>query len=143
MVAPHLTLGQGLTIGKGITFGAGSGGGGGYYGTAGVDGAVGYNEIGGPVIPYQQIEDSSATVNDPSGFTINDDTATGVAISNLSASNQTFFASYGTGMKTVYWGPGSTVVSSTVNLAYNSGSLVFYIQGQSGPATYNYPFTFI
>ena len=34
MVAPHLTLGQGLTIGKGITFGAGSGGGGGGGGGA-------------------------------------------------------------------------------------------------------------
>jgi hypothetical protein len=142
MVAPAIKLEGGIQIEGGTTI-SGTSGGGGYYGTAGVNGAVGYTEIGGPVIPNQQIEDISATVNDPIGFTINDDTATGVAISNLSASNQTFFASYGTGMKTVYWGPGSTVVSSTVNLTTNSGGLVFYIQGQSGPATYNYPFTFI
>ena len=142
MVAP-LTLHKGLTIGKGITFGAGTGGGGGGYGTAGIDGAVGYTEINGPVIAGNQTEDPTATINNPVGFTINDASKTGVAINALSASNQAFFATYGTGTKTCTWGPGSTVASSTINVVTNSGSqLVFFIQGQSGAATYNYPFTF-
>ena len=138
----NLTLGSGLTIGTGIRFGVSTGGGG--YGTAGVNGSIGAMEIGLPVIPGQQLEDGTATVNGSIGFTINDDTSTGVAIHNLSASNQTFFATYGTGTKTVNWGPGSSVASSTVNMVYNSGSdIVFFIEGQTGPATYNYPFTFI
>ena len=135
-----ITFGPGITIGAGITIGGGSGT---NYGTAGIDGSVGYIEIVGPVIPNQQIEDITATVNDPIGFTINNDTATGVAIPNLSTSNKAFFANYGTGIKTVYWGSGSTVSSSLVNLVTNNPShLIFYIQGQTGPATYNYPFTF-
>jgi hypothetical protein len=141
MSLPGIAIGPGISVGSGISIGTGTGG---HSGTAGVDGAIGYTEINGPVYPGNQLEDGTATVNDPVGFTINVDTSTGVAIPNLSASNQAFFAGYGTGMKTVYWGPGSTVISSTVNLVHNSSNtLVFYIQGQSGPATYNYPFTFI
>ena len=131
-----ITFGSGITVGSGVTVSSSNG-------TAGVNGSLGYNEMSPPIIPGHQLEDGSATINGSTGFTINDDTATGVAISNLSASNQTFFAGYGTGTKTVYWGTSSTVPSSTVNLVTNSGHLVFYIQGQSGPATYNYPFTFI
>lgn len=135
-----ITLGSGITLGAGIGLGAGSPG---PTPTPGVNNVTGYLEMNPPVIAGNQTEDPTATINGTTGFTINDDTLTGVAIPNLSVSNQTFFAGYGTGLNTVVWGPGSTVASSTVNIVSNSGSqLVFYIQGQAGPATYNYPFTF-
>ena len=107
------------------------------------DNITGYNEMPPPVTAGGDLEDPTATINDPTGFTINDNTKTGIAISALNASNQTFFATYGTGVKTCTWGPGSTVASSTINVATNSGpTLIFFVVGQSGPATYNYPFTF-
>lgn len=135
-----ITIASGITLGAGIGLGAGTPG---PSPTPGVNNVTGYLEMNPPVIPGEQLEDSSATINGSTGFTINNDTLTGVAIPNLSASNQTFFASYGTGLNTVVWGPGSTVASSTVNIVANFGTqLVFYIQGQTGPATYNYPFTF-
>jgi len=129
---------QGIDIGGGISFGPTSGG-----GAPGVNNVTGYNEMPPPVTAGGDLEDTTATINGSVGFTINDDTKTGIAISALSASNQTFFATYGTGTKTVTWGAGSTVASSTIIVATKSGAtLVFDIQGQSGAATYNYPFTF-
>jgi hypothetical protein len=130
----------GITIGGGISIGSGSGGGG---GTGGINGSLGYAEVPGPIVPGQQIEDSSATVNNPIGFTINNAGATGVAIVNLTASNQAFFATYGTGTKTVTWGAGSSYSTTTVNLVTNNpGQLVFFIQSISVPATFNWPVTF-
>jgi hypothetical protein len=129
----------GISIGPGIDIG-GSGGGG---GTPGVDNVTGYLEMNPPIIAGQQTEDPTATINGTTGFTINDDTKTGIAINALSVSNQAWFATYGTGTKTCTWGAGSTVASSTIQVVTNVGSqLVFYVQGQSGAATYNYPFTF-
>lgn len=130
----------GISIGPGISIGAGGGGG----GTAGVDNVTGYSEMPPPVTPGGTLEDPTATINSPIGFTINDDTKTGIAITALSASNQTWFAAnFTTGTHTCTWGPGSTVPSSTINVINNSGgSLVFFVQGQTGAATYNYPFTF-
>jgi hypothetical protein len=135
-----VTIGPGWTIGSGWSIGSGEGGGG---GTPGVDNVTGYTEMPPPVTAGVDLQDVTATPNDPTGFTINNDATTGVAINALSASNQAFFATYGTGTKTCTWGAGSTVASSTITVATNSGSqLVFFIQGQTGPATYNYPFTF-
>ena len=132
------TIGPGFTIGAGFVIGAGSAG-----GSGGVDNVTGYAEMNPPVIPNVQVEDITATINSPIGFTINNDTQTGIAIPALSASNQAWFATYGTGAKTVTWGPGSTVASSAINVVNNSGpTLVFFVQGQVGAATYNYPFTF-
>lgn len=128
----------GINIGPGISIG-GSGGG----GTPGVNNVTGYTEMNPPVVAGVQLEDPTATINGSTGFTINDPTKTGTAINGLTASNQTFFATYGTGTKTCTWGAGSTVASSTINVVTNSGSqLVFFVVGQSGAATYNYPFTF-
>ena len=139
MASPGIAIGEGINIGAGIFMGAGSGGG----GTPGVNNVTGLAEMNPPVVAGNQLEDPTATINSPTGFTINDDTKTGVAIGALSASNQAFFATYGTGTKTCTWGPGSTVASSTINVGTNSGAtLVFFIQGQTGAATYNYPFTF-
>ena len=139
MVAFNVSIGPGWKIGPGWSIGSGSGGG----GTPGVNNVTGYTEMPPPVTAGGDLEDPTATINSPTGFTINDNTKTGIAITALSASNQTFFATYGTGTKTVTWGAGSTVASSTINVTYNSGaSLVFFVQGQTGAATYNYPFTF-
>jgi hypothetical protein len=133
-----ITIASGIQVGPGIALGGGSGG-----GTPGVNNVTGYDEMPPPVTPTVDLQDGTATVNSPIGFTINNDAATGIAINALSASNQAFFATYGTGTKTCTWGPGSTVASSTINVATNTGAqLVFFIQGQSGAATYNYPFTF-
>lgn len=133
---------NGINIGPGINIGNGSGGG----GPSGVTNVIGYNEMPPPVTAGVATEDPTATINSPIGFTINDDTKTGIAISGLTASNEAFFDTYGTGTKTCTWGPGSTVASSTITVVTNnsggSPQLVFRIEGQSGPATYNYPFTF-
>lgn len=132
----------GIDIGPGISIG-GSGGGG---GTPGVNNVTGYTEMNPPVIPGNQLEDGTATINGSTGFTINDDTNTGIAISGLTVSNQNWFsANYTTlpGTYNVTWGPGSTVASSSIFVVQlSSPGLVFFVQGQSGPATYNYPFTF-
>ena len=139
MALPGIAIGPGITIGGGIFIGTGTGGG----GTPGVNNVTGYTEMPPPVTAGGTLEDPSATINSPTGFTINDNTKTGIAITALSASNQAFFATYGTGTKTITWGAGSTVASSTINVVTNSGaSLVFFVQGQTGAATYNYPFTF-
>ena len=136
-----ITIESGISVGPGIAIG-GSGGGG---GTPGVNNVTGYTEMSPPVIPGNQLEDSSATINGSTGFTINDDLATGVAIPGITVSNQNWFATnYSTvpGTYTCTWGPGSTVASSNIFVVQNGGGLlVFYIQGQTGAATYNYPFT--
>jgi hypothetical protein len=114
---------------------------------SGYDNVTGYDEMPPPITPGgQDLEDPTATVNGSIGFTINDSTKTGIALRALTESNKTFFTTYGTGTKTVTWGPGSTVASSTINVVTNNPNgapqLVFFIPGQIGPATYNYPFTF-
>jgi len=121
--------------------GDGSGG-----GTAGIDNVIGYSEMPPPVTPIGTLEDGTATINSPIGFTINDDTRTGIAIQGLTASNEAWFAAnYLTvpGTYTCTWGAGSTVASSSITVGQVTGSIiVFNVLGQSGPATYNYPFTF-
>jgi hypothetical protein len=128
----------GIDVGGGIDIG-GTGGG----GTPGVNNVTGYTEMPPPVTAGGDLQDVTATINGSTGFTINNDAATGIAIQALSVSNQTFFSTYGTGTKTCTWGAGSTVASSTINVSTNSGAnLVFFVVGQTGAATYNYPFTF-
>lgn len=136
---------NGIDIGPGISIGAG-----GAPGPApGSNNVVGYSEMPPPVTPGTTLEDPTATVNGSTGFTINDDNLTGIAINGLTASNQTWFGTNYTvvpGIYTCTWGPGSTVASSSINVVQNNPSgfpqLVFFVQGQSGAATYNYPFTF-
>jgi hypothetical protein len=134
---------NGLTILGGMTL---SEGGGAPPGPSGYDNVTGYNEMPPPVTAGGDLEDPTATVNGSIGFTINDPTKTGIAINALTESNKTFFATYGTGTKTCTWGPGSTVASSTITVVTNNPlgfpQLVFRIEGQTGAATYNYPFTF-
>ena len=135
-----ITIESGITIGPGISMGAADSGG----GTPGVDNVTGYSEMVNPI--QNSFQDPTTTINGTTGFTINNDTLTGIAMNQLTVSNKAFFTTYGTGTKTVSWGAGSTVASSTINVVTNnptgSPQLVFFIQGQSGAATYNYPFTF-
>ena len=127
----------GIDVGPGVDIGNGSGP------TPGVNNVLGYSEMPPPVVPGVALQDNTATINGSTGFTINNDVNTGITIQALSASNQAFFATYGTGTKTCTWGVGSTVASSTITVSQNSGAnLVFFVVGQSGAATYNYPFTF-
>jgi hypothetical protein len=134
---------NGINIGPGITIDPS---GGPAPGPSGVDNVTGYSEMPPPVTAGGTLENPTATINGSVGFTINNDTQTGVAISALTASNQAWFAAnYLTvpGTYTCTWGPGSTVASSSITVATLTGStIVFYIQGQTGAATYNYPFTF-
>ena len=133
---------SGITVGPGISIGSG----GAAPGPSGVNNVVGYAEMPPPVTAGGTLEDPTATINSPTGFTINNDAQTGIAITGLTASNQNWFSTnYPTvpGTYNVTWGPGSTVASSSINVVNLTGStIVFYVQGQSGPATYNYPFTF-
>ena len=132
---------NGVTIGNGISIGAGGAG----PGPSGVDNVVGYAEMPPPVTAGGTLEDPTATINSPTGFTINNDSQTGIAITGLTVSNQNWLNTNYTsvpGVYTVTWGPGSTVASSSIQVVDISGPFVFYVQGQSGPATYNYPFTF-
>ena len=131
---------NGINVGGGISIGAGGGGG----GTPGVDNVFGYLEMDPPIVPGNQLQDPMATVNGSVGFTIDDDNLTGVAVTALTVSNDNWITTNYTtipGTYTCTWGPGSTVASSSIFVVQASGPFVFFIQGQSGPATYNYPFT--
>jgi hypothetical protein len=133
MVAP-IQIGAGIEIGAGINVGAGA--------APIVGGTITYLEMGPPVIPGNQLEDPTATVNGSVGFIINDLTKTGVAVSNLTPSNGTFFSNQGLGYFAASFGPGSTHATATVQITNVSGGLVFFIDPGIGyPATFNYPFT--
>lgn len=139
-----LMFGSGITIEGGIYFGSG--------GSAPVGtGVITYDEMPPPVTVGVTLQDTTATINSPTGFTINNVGATGVAIRALSAENLAYFTTYGTGTHTVNWGVGSSYASSTVNIvSFDSNpppgqpQLIFFIDtGLTYPATFNYPFTFI
>lgn len=118
-------------------------------GTPGTNSVAGYSEMPPPVTPGGDLEDTTATVNGSVGFTINDDTKTGISMTGLTSSNVTWLLANYTivpGTYNVTWGPGSTVATSAIQVtqipASWPGNFVFFVQGQTGPATYNYPFTF-
>ena len=141
-----IIFGSGITVGAGIGLGAGTPGPGPSPGTNNV---IGYSEMPPPVTAGGDLEDTTATINSPTGFTINDATKTGIAMSAVTASNVTWLAANFTvgGTYTCTWGAGSTVASSSIQVAqvpssWPGGPFVFFVQGQSGAATYNYPFTF-
>jgi hypothetical protein len=131
---------NGIIIGNGITIAGGA------SPSPGVDNVVGYNQMPPPVIPGTNTEDPTATVNGSTGFTINDDSLTGVTFSAITASNHAWFvANYPTiaGTYTCTFGPGSTIPSSTIFVySLTATQIQFLVQGQVGPATYNFPFTF-
>lgn len=138
---------SGIDIGPGIALGGGTPGPGPSPGTNNV---LGYSEMPPPVTTGGTLEDLTATVNGSTGFTINNDTATGIAITGITSSNQAWLVANYTSLPGTYnvtWGPGSTVASSSILVVqvpgtWPGGPFVFFVQGQTGPATYNYPFTF-
>ena len=135
-----IQLGAGISLYAGISLGgAGSPG----PGPVGFDNVFGYAEMGPPITPGGQLQDPTATVNGSVGFTINNDALTGVAVPAMTVSNDNWITTNFTpgGIYTCTWGPGSTVASSSIQVAQLSSPFVFFIQGQTGPATYNYPFT--
>jgi hypothetical protein len=145
MVAYNISLDQGITLGQGIGLGAEPIA----NGPQGSNGQILYDDMGPPIIPGSQLEDVSATINGNTGFTIKDDTATGVAVINLSSSSQTYYNNLGLGTFTATFGSGSTTSTASVHIVHlpdgvggggGGSALVFFILGQSGSATYNYPF---
>ena len=127
-----IEIGGGINVGGQITIGGGA---------PIVGGTITYAQMDPPVVAGYQLEDSTATVNGSVGFTINNGTATGVAVVNLTPSNITFFDNQGTGFFTASFGPGSSYASASVNIVATSGPLIFFIDpGLSYPATFNYPF---
>jgi hypothetical protein len=133
MVAP-IQIGAGIEIGAGINVGQGA--------AILPTGSITFAEMDPPVVAGNQLQDTTATVNDPVGFTINNGGTTGVAVINLTVENQTFFANQGTGFFTATFGAGSTYATATVDIVQTSGALIFFVDsGLTYPATFNYPFT--
>lgn len=114
--------------------------------TPGVDNVTGFDQMDPPLVIGNQLEDVTATFNDPIGFTINDDQATGILLLSLTQSNIDWFNANFTvpGTYTCTWGPGSTVASSLIDviLFEPENARIGFRPQQTGPATYNYPFTF-
>ena len=146
MVAP-LQIGAGIAIGGSITIGTA-----GAPGPSGSNGVVGFTEMTQSGNQNQWLEDPTATMIS-NGFILNATSGTGsisngVAITYLTANNQAFFNTYGTGNRTATWSSGSTTTTMTVNLAQNNqssqpGTIVFFMNDVvSFPATFIFPVTF-
>lgn len=110
-------------------------------------GVITYADMGGPVEAGFQLEDNSATVNDPTGFTINTWGAWGVAPNSLSTENYNFFnANPVPQLYNVTCGAGSTYTNVTATVTQvEPGFMVFYFTQADfadTPVTFNYPFTF-
>ena len=142
MVAP-LQIGGGIAIGGSISIGTA-----GAPGPSGSNGVVGFSEMTATGNIQQWLEDPTATVI-TNGFILNATSGTGslsngVAITSLTANNQAFFSTYGTGNRTATWSSGSTTTTMTVNLQNNSGSTIVFFMNDvvSFPATFVFPVTF-
>ena len=142
MVAP-LQIGGGIAIGGAISIGTA-----GAPGPSGSNGVVGFSEMTATGNIQQWLEDPTATVI-TNGFILNATSGTGslsngVAITSLTANNQAFFSTYGTGNRTATWSSGSTTTTMTVNLQNNSGSTIVFFMNDvvSFPATFIFPVTF-
>ena len=146
MVAP-LQIGGGIAIGGAISIGTA-----GAPGPSGSNGVVGFTEMTQGGNQNQWLEDPTATMIS-NGFILNATSGTGsisngVAITYLTANNQAFFSTYGTGNRTATWSSGSSLTTMTVNLAQNNqsgqpGTIVFFMNDVvSFPATFVFPVTF-
>jgi hypothetical protein len=143
MVAP-LTIGGGIEIGGAISIGAAGRGGG------GANGVVTFAEMTATGNVLQWIESGNTANVNVNGFTLNSNVGgpgiyNGIAIASLTANNQAFFSTYGTGNRTATWAAGSTYSSPmTVNLSNNSGSTIVFFMNDvvSFPATFVFPVTF-
>ena len=140
---------SGWTVGPGWTLGSG---GTPAPGPSGSNGVVGFTEMTSSGTQGQWLEDPTATML-ANGFILNATSGSGsisngVAIVYLTANNQTFFSTYGTGNRTATWSSGSTITNMTVNLQQNDqtgqpGTIIFYMNDVvSFPATFIFPVTF-
>ena len=146
MVAP-LQIGGSIAISGAISIGTA-----GAPGPSGSNGVVGFTEMTQGGNQNQWLEDPTATMIS-NGFILNATSGTGsisngVAITYLTANNQAFFSTYGTGNRTATWSSGSSLTTMTVNLAQNNqsgqpGTIVFFMNDVvSFPATFVFPVTF-
>jgi hypothetical protein len=143
MVAP-INIGAGIEIGGGISIGAAGGGGG------GANGVVTFAEMTATGNVLQWIESGNTANVNVNGFTLNSNVGgpgvyNGIAIASLTANNQAFFSTYGTGNRTATWAAGSTYSSPMiVNLSNNSGSTIVFFMNEVAtfPATFVFPVTF-
>jgi hypothetical protein len=132
------SIGPGFSIGAGFSISSGGP-------TPGVDGTFGYAEM--PTFNPGTIEDGTATLNAPTGFTINSPeftmtTGTGVAVTNPTISNYTFLNNLpGPGFYNFTWGAGSTATNTTAFIQGNSPFIFYESAGLTYPFTFNFPFT--
>ena len=138
MSLPGIQVGAGITFGEGIYVGGGSP-------PPPPNAVVTYTEMPGPVSAGYQLQDSSATVNNPIGFTINNSAATGVAVLNPTGANLTYYNTLTVGQYvTASFGAGSTHATAQLQVSAipsGDGAFGFFIDNTIGyPATFNYPF---
>ena len=115
-------------------------------------GTITYSQMA-PIVPGSALQDTTATVNGTTGFTINDPTSgpttgTGVAVTNLTPGNVNFFNNLGPSpfLVTFSLGAGSsyTNVLAQVTAIPSDGGLVFFFDDTlTYPATFNFPFTYM
>jgi hypothetical protein len=143
MVAP-LTIGGGIEIGGAISIGTA-----GAPGPSGSNGVVGFSEMTATGNIQQWLQGSANATMNANGFTLGAISGVpgqnnGVSIASLTANNQAFFSTYGTGNRTATWSSGSSLTTMTVNLSNNSGSTIVFFMNDvvSFPATFVFPVTF-
>jgi len=134
----------GIDIGGGISIGAAAA-----PGPIGSNGIVGFSEMTATGNIQQWLQGSANATMNANGFTLGAISGipgqnNGVAVASLTANNQAFFSTYGTGNRTATWSAGSTTTTMTVNLTQNSGSIIVFFMNDvvSFPATFVFPVTF-
>jgi hypothetical protein len=134
----------GIDIGGGISIGAAAA-----PGPSGSNGIVGFSEMTATGNIQQWLQGSANATMNANGFTLGAISGipgqnNGVAVASLTANNQAFFSTYGTGNRTATWSAGSTTTTMTVNLTQNSGSIIVFFMNDvvSFPATFVFPVTF-
>jgi hypothetical protein len=120
------------------------------------DGIITYSQMA-PIVPGSALQDTTATVNGTTGFTINSPTAgpttgTGVAVTNLTPGNVNFFNNLGPSpfLVTFSLGAGSSytnvlaqVTAIPSDIGYDSNLIFFFDDTLTYPATFNFPFTYM
>jgi len=146
MVAFTVQIQNGWQVGPGWQMGAVSGS----TPTPGVDGSFGYAEMSPPVIAGNQLEDSTATVNNPTGFTINSplfsasgpSTGTGFLVLSTTTSNNNFLNTLpAPAFYNITLGAGSTATNGTAYISGITPLIMYLSEGLTYPFTVNYPIT--
>jgi hypothetical protein len=140
MAIVGITVEGGITIENGIGFGA-------QPAPPPPGNPITYAQMPGPVTKTpanpSNLQDATATINNPVGFTINNISQTGVAVFSPDANSQAFFNTNGVGTYNVALGAGSTVATTTATVTQVIGAtIIFFFNGVTQPTTFNFPFTF-